>query len=170
MSAVYHYVYNMDLLPLCLAGILLLALWTGLSLWLPRRGWRWLNGLLVPLCIYLVCAGTLRGRGVGDYENYFIPFEVVFRHGMSLQYLREFVLNGVLFAPLGATLSFAVPPRRWWLCLPIAAGLSLTVEILQAATRVGYFQTDDLLCNLLGALVGTVPFLIHSTLAKRRGK
>ena len=95
---------------------------------------------------------------------------MVFRHGLSLQYVREFVLNSVLFAPLGATLSFVLPPKRWWLCLPIAAMLSLAVEILQTTLRVGYFQTDDLLCNLLGALVGAVPFLVYSTLAKRRGK
>ncbi|MBQ9859784.1 MAG: VanZ family protein [Clostridia bacterium] len=168
MSALYQWVYYMNLPLLILLGVGLLAVWTALSLALPRRAWRWVCAALVPLCLYLVYAGTLRGRGVGEYENYFIPFQVVVLHGLSAQYIREFVLNCVLFAPLGATLSFALP--RWWLCLPSAAVISLAVEILQASLRVGYFQTDDLLCNLLGTLVGALPYLIHSALAKRRGK
>ena len=167
MTALYNLVYYMNIPLLCLLGVVLLALWTGLSLAVPRRVWRWVCTALVPLCLYLIYAGTLRGRGVGDYENYFIPFEVVFRHGLSAQYLREFVLNSVLFAPLGATLSFALPPKRWWLCLPTAFLLSLAVEVLQSSLRVGYFQTDDLLCNLLGCGVGVLPFAI-STLAKRK--
>lgn len=168
MTALYQWVYYMDLPLLILLGVLLLALWTGLSLAVPRRVWRWVCAALLPVCLYLIYAGTLRGRGPGDYENYFLPFQVVFLYGLSAQYVREFVLNCVLFAPLGAALSFALPPRRWWLCLPIAAAVSLAAEVLQTALRVGYFQTDDLLCNLLGTLVGSVPFLLHSALAKRK--
>ncbi|MBQ8683166.1 MAG: VanZ family protein [Clostridia bacterium] len=168
MNQLYFFVYYMDLPLLYLLAVLLLGGWTAASAFCGRRYprfWRWLCTGLVPVCLYLVYAGTLRGRLPGEHQHFFIPFQVLFTTDDFAQVFRETTLNTLLFAPLGAVLPFALPlkkpAQRIWAVAGIALAVSLTVEILQASLRVGHFQTDDLFLNVLGCLIGTSAFLVY---------
>lgn len=63
--------------------------------------------------------------------------------------------NALLFVPWGilAPLCFA-SLRPVWALRGAALGLSLSFECLQYGLRLGMFDVDDLIFNLLGAMVG----------------
>jgi glycopeptide antibiotics resistance protein len=63
--------------------------------------------------------------------------------------------NMLLFVPWGilAPLCFA-SLRPVWALRGAALGLSLSFECLQYGLRLGIFDIDDLIFNLLGAMVG----------------
>lgn len=63
--------------------------------------------------------------------------------------------NIVMFVPLG----FLIPAvwerhREFWKSIACAAGIILTVELLQLFTLVGSCDIDDLILNLIGVVIG----------------
>ena len=75
----------------------------------------------------------------------------------SAKYLRQIVLNILLFVPLGMLLPFTLrKPRPIHYALVFLAGtlLSLLVETLQYRLRLGVFDVDDLIDNSFGFLIG----------------
>lgn len=60
-------------------------------------------------------------------------------------------LNVLLFVPFGFLLH--LPPRK---TVFFGFLFSLTIEVIQLVTRLGMFETDDLMTNTLGAWLGTV--------------
>ncbi len=72
--------------------------------------------------------------------------------GWNLTHLREDVLNGVLFAPLGVSSRFAgLSLQR---AMALAVGISVLVETLQWAVVPGRFaELQDVVSNTAGALV-----------------
>ena len=93
------------------------------------------------------------------------PFETIRRflwvlwysnqRGMVVHAVMNLVGNVVMFVPLGL-----LPPavwrsmRRFWLCLVSSIGVILVVELTQLVTRLGAFDVDDIILNLLGAVLG----------------
>ena len=83
------------------------------------------------------------------------------------------LMNVFLFFPLGLTLSNALP-RRWnrWLRIGVTtlAGclLSAGIEYAQYRFALGLAETDDVLCNTLGAFIGSTSLLIAHTIEKSR--
>ena len=90
---------------------------------------------------------------------------------LQTESLKGLVLNVLLFIPMGAMLPGAVPwlsgrvkapatrhrPAKRgfpWKALFVCAMASFLVECVQYVTRLGAFDADDLLCNLLGAVIG----------------
>lgn len=69
--------------------------------------------------------------------------------------LQHTLGNALLFVPWGilAPLCFA-SLRPVWALRGAALGLSLSFECLQYGLRLGMFDVDDLIFNLLGAMVG----------------
>ena len=64
-------------------------------------------------------------------------------------------LNIMLFIPLGyLTPACSSKINRWWKALLLGFGVSALIEIVQLITRLGWFDTSDLLHNTLGTLIG----------------
>lgn len=82
-------------------------------------------------------------------------------------YVREILLNGLAFVPLGLYLSL------WQPAWPVARrvlpgfGLSLTYETLQYLFAIGRSDVTDLLANTLGCLAGVG---LYALLARLLGK
>lgn len=76
------------------------------------------------------------------------------------------LLNVFLFIPY--TFIFVIFPKidvlPGWLkiiaCTLVAFATSLSIEVIQLVTQRGYFEVDDLLCNSIGGLIGTLLGLI----------
>jgi glycopeptide antibiotics resistance protein len=55
-----------------------------------------------------------------------------------------------MFAPVGV-----LTGHRWkWRGLWVAAGLSITIELLQLVTSRGLCEFDDVFHNMIGAVIG----------------
>lgn len=63
--------------------------------------------------------------------------------------------NILLFIPLGFLLpQVSRRSRRLWRTVLIGTGLSIVIEVTQLITRLGWFDVDDIMLNMLGTLVG----------------
>lgn len=105
--------------------------------------------------------------------------EIILQPGFSFQmaavsyvYLRLVLMNIFLFVPFGMFISLAFSGRssgRLFLITFLAGFIvTFTVELLQFIFRLGCAETDDIICNCLGTLIGFIPYLIVSLVNKRR--
>lgn len=87
-----------------------------------------------------------------------IPFSTFGSTAQSHAYVAE---NIIMFIPFG----FLLPKlwehmRKFGLCLLAAFITSMTIEITQVVTQMGYGQTDDVINNVIGAAIGFVIFRV----------
>jgi len=66
--------------------------------------------------------------------------------------LYEKVYNVLFFIPLG--IITAIANIKWWKVLLFGIGTSVTIELLQLIIRTGLCETDDVLCNTSGFIIG----------------
>ncbi len=91
------------------------------------------------------------------------------RNGMDLQLFSTWginqrnnafvVENVLLFIPYGFALAWAAArQRRFWVNMLTGALTSIAIEFIQLITGRGFFQTDDILTNILGTILGYLCF------------
>lgn len=160
-----HYIYTRPL------GSILAVMAVALAAWglLPRRiaagRWRRGNALLVPLTAAAILYTTLLARTESAAGWSLTPFAALAAARQQPELYREMLMNVFLFFPLGLTLSNALP-RRWgrWLRIGVTTLvgclLSAGIEYAQYRFCLGMAETDDVLCNTLGALLGAASLLI----------
>ncbi len=89
----------------------------------------------------------------------------------QVEIYRSMLMNIALFLPLGATLPFALGKSK-----PIKTAiltafiLSVIIEALQFAFKLGRCETDDVLCNTLGAAIGGLSYFFSEKLTKWKTK
>jgi glycopeptide antibiotics resistance protein len=141
------------------AGVFLVPL---LWLWGRRKGLsRREQGLRLLLALYLAALFSVVGLpDVGSFsfspDLHLLPFSQWAAHPLALG--KTFGLNVILFLPFGFLLPLIWP--EFGRVKPILAagfGLSLLVEVLQLFS-LRLTDTEDLLANTLGALVGFLLF------------
>ena len=98
----------------------------------------------------VITLGTREPSGSQDFC--LIPFASVYRyfHGQS-EKLRESFMNLVLFYPLGLLLGSVAERKR---IFGIGFFLSFGIEMAQFIWKLGYAETDDVLHNTLGVVIG----------------
>jgi glycopeptide antibiotics resistance protein len=136
-----------------LAGLLLVA---------------WLVGGLV---LTLQAAHPLPGQVVDDNLIPFHTLAIYWRNLGSEFWLRNLVGNLLLLLPLGLLGPVAMPfLDRWWRVALVALLFSVAIELIQLAIPDRSADIDDVIVNVLGALIGYVVFapLRSLTLARRR--
>lgn len=84
-----------------------------------------------------------------------VPFDSirVIREGF-IERLYEKIYNVIFFVPLGCL--YALYFRRKVILSSLAAGIatSVGIELLQLVTCTGTCETDDVICNAVGCLIG----------------
>ena len=81
-----------------------------------------------------------------------IPFSTFGSTAQSHAYVIE---NIIMFIPFGILLPLLWERmRNICFCLLMSFITSLTIETIQVITKMGYGQTDDVITNVLGAIVG----------------
>ena len=113
-----------------------------------------LLGVLAALILWVTILG--RETQVGDMAVFplFHTFTSL-REGVRWDEARDNVLGNILlFLPIG----ILVPPvsgwRKWYKTALISFGSSLLIELIQLVTRRGYFDPDDVILNVAGAMIG----------------
>ena len=158
----YLFIYRQPLWRIIFVMLLAIVLWGLGETYTRRRGqlrraWRWVNGGLVPVSIAAVLFATVIGRESGPREVYLAPFHLLLAAREQPEHYRAMLMNAFLFLPLGLSLSALLPGRRWLrVVLTVLAGLALSIGVEWAQYRygLGTCETDDVLCNTFGALLG----------------
>ena len=168
-----RYIYA---LPLWMAIFLMLALlvvWAMLSLHQNHRKRSIINAVLCAVTALIILYATVLTRTSGDYGLILTPFATFTAALQQPELYREMLMNVFLFFPLGLTLSNALPQKwhRWvriTLTTLVGCLLSAGIEYAQYRYALGMAEVDDVICNTLGAFVGSTSLLIAHIIEKSR--
>lgn len=131
------------------------------------------NFVLFCAAVIAILYATILNRTPGNYELILTPFAALSAARQQPELYREMLMNVFLFFPLGLTLSNALP-RKWhrWLRIIlttlVGCALSAGIEYAQYRCALGLAETDDMICNTLGAFIGSTSLLIAHAIEKHR--
>ncbi len=136
--------------------------------------WRIVNSLLFILGIGIMIRMTLLERSVASRGAELVPFRSLFAARTHRELYREKLMNVFLYVPLGMTLPFLAETitgfrgkkagktagkymRISVICLLF---LSIMIECSQWFFSVGLAETDDVIANTLGSLIGAASYYV----------
>ena len=134
------------------------ALWGGRVLFLIY---------VAGLCYFLFFAENY-GRILGQ-ENYrynLVPFKEIerfwkYRSELGIHSFYNLVGNVFIFMPAGFFIPIVWEDKRgFFFTVCVTLQMSLLVEVLQLAFRVGSFDVDDLILNTLGGALGYILLIL----------
>ena len=161
----FHYIYTQSPVHICLWILILYAVWGYISTHAAHRLWLRLNLCSILLSAIAILYTTILSRTPGVREVILAPFAALRSTGANPERFRSAFMNVFLFFPLGLSLSNALP-RRWhrWgriaLTTSAACLFSIAIEYTQYHYALGLAETDDVICNTLGAFIGSTSLLL----------
>ena len=168
-----HYIYTRPLIVIILFMLLALAVWGGSAAHIAAKRWRRGNFVLTVLMAAAILYATILTRSEGSTGLILTPFAAFIAAQQQPELYREMLMNVFLFFPLGLTLSNALP-QKWhrWVRIALATLvgciLSAGIEYTQYRYALGMAEADDVICNTLGAFIGSTSLLIVHAIEKSR--
>lgn len=129
------------------------------------RKWKIFNIVLCFFSFLLIMKMTLWGRSVGTRELELRPFYTFTTISYNNEAFRTLLMNVILFVPFGLTFPYVIDAimtkvkvkgYRWILCVVIGFLLSVVLEVLQYCFKLGRAETDDIICNTIGCMLGVM--------------
>ena len=115
-------------------------------------------GILLSLSCSCIFVMTLFKRSAGsDYHFRLQPFEsyyIAFAEG-GIEVMLQIIINIVMFIPIGFLLPCCFKLYEKYRYVLITTVISsISIELLQLIFRIGLFETDDIINNVFGAMIG----------------
>ncbi len=179
MQLLYDFFLWIYVRPIPQLILLVLAVSAGFCLVHRRWGHHalWKIGLLLALMLWAGAAVllTVTGRESGGAITHSLsPFHSYreLLNGGNPEILRSNFMNGLLFFPAGLLFGSLLPRKmptwcRILLTLLLFAGFSLGIEYVQFTGSLGNAETDDVIHNTLGTVLGCLCSLISLDIRKR---
>lgn len=163
----------MNLWSACFFMLILILIWAILCQHFKKKRWAAINAVIFSLSTVVILYATILGRTSGDYKLILAPFATFSAARQQPELYREMLMNVFLFFPLGLTLSNALLQKwhRWIrivLTMLIGCILSAGIEYAQYRYALGMAEVDDVICNTLGAFIGSTSLLIAHAIEKSR--
>ena len=157
----------------CILLLSLLLLWPMLCQRVGKRRRVLLNTALACAAAFIILYATILTRSAGVPEVILTPFAALAAARQQPELYREMLMNVFLFFPLGLTLSNALPRKRhrWGriaLTTLVGCALSAGIEYAQYRYALGLAETDDVICNTLGAFLGAASLLAAHAIEKHK--
>ena len=170
-----HFIYTQPLIRVILAMVITIAIWGYARTRLYGKRWNIANALLACGMVAAILGITIFGRTAGERTLILKPFASLAVARTQSEAYRELLMNVFLFFPLGLTLSNALPQRwgRWLrIVITVIAGLLLSagIEYTQYRFALGVAETDDVICNTLGTVIGSASLIIAHGIEKYKEK
>ena len=150
-----------------------IILWTYLSVKHFTHTWSGINAAISMGAAFSIFYATILTRTSGAYKLILSPFATFTAARQQPELYREMLMNVFLFFPLGLTLSNALP-QKWYywgriiLTTLVGCILSAGIEYAQYCYALGMAEVDDVICNTLGAFIGSTSLLIAHAIEKSR--
>lgn len=129
---------------------------------------------ILSLNYAFILAMTLLGRTVEkNYGFHLCPLEsyVNVFHNSDVVLFLQIVLNIVMFIPIGILLPYRFKKlRKYKYLLGTIALCSGSIEVIQIATKIGFFEVDDILNNLIGATIGMIIYVVITQMKLKNKK
>ena len=157
----------------CILLLSLLLLWPMLCQRVGERRRVLFNTVLACVAAFIILYATILTRTPGVLEVILTPFASLTAARQQPEIYREMLMNVFLFFPLGLTLSNALPQKwhRWGriiLTTLVGCILSAGIEYAQYRYALGMAEVDDVICNTLGAFLGSTSLLIAHAIEKHK--
>ena len=123
----------------------------------------YINVLIFLMAFLFILNQTVFGRTEKSVGIRLIPFfwgELIIRQ----EDIRSMVMNVLLFIPLTTYLPYIIKitsKKYRLLTVIIGSGISLCVEFVQFYFGIGLAETNDVICNTLGSLIGLIIYEIQ---------
>ena len=153
--------------------LILILIWAILYQHVKKKRWAAINAVIFSLSTAIILYATILTRTSGDYKLILTPFATFTAAHQQPELYREMLMNVFLFFPLGLTLSNALP-QKWYRWVRIALTtligciFSAGIEYAQYRYALGMAEVDDVICNTLGAFIGSTSLLIARAIEKSR--
>ena len=121
--------------------------------------------LLIPYIFMIIVATIIVRSPVAERGVVLAPF-VSFKDALTNDFWDfEIKANILMFIPFGFLLSMAINRLNG---IPILVGFlfSIMIEVVQYFTHRGVFETDDIITNFMGILIGFIIFMPYGLLAE----
>ena len=122
------------------------------------------------VCTCLLLYSTLLGRKVQEQRTTsLVPFSIIGKVFTVKNSGREKMLNIYAFIPIGLTLSGAMKERtskKYLTAFLVGTAFSVFIETMQYIFAVGLAETDDVIVNSLGTLIGVVICIISDVIIR----
>ena len=133
-----------------------------------REGFRCSMFLMLAEWVFLMLGTSVLFRESGDdFRLNLVPLSSYFDIAEN-SYLMETsainILNAVMFIPVGLLSGLGFREMTWKKVLLAGLALSFSIELLQFILKRGLCETDDLIHNVLGCMVGFAIFRLSSRL------
>ena len=153
--------------------LILILIWAILYQHFKKKRWAAINAVIFSLSTVVILYATILSRTSGDYKLILTPLATFTAAQQQPELYREMLMNVFLFFPLGLTLSNALPQKwyRWGrIALTTLVGciFSAGIEYAQYRYALGMAEVDDVICNTLGAFIGSTSLLIAHAIEKSR--
>ena len=151
----------------------LLLLWPMLCQRVGERRRVLLNTALACAAAFIILYATILTRTPGVSAVILAPFASLTSARVQPELYREMLMNVFLFFPLGLTLSNALL-RKWhrWLRIIlttlVGCALSAGIEYTQYRYALGMAEVDDVICNTLGAFIGSTSLFVAHAIEKSK--
>lgn len=119
---------------------------------------RYIIVVWIASCLFLMLYSTVIGRSPhAEVSMQLIPFWSVgaIQSGL-IETMYEKFNNVLFFIPYGFLLALYIKTRMVWNSVKVGILTSIIIEFLQLITRTGTCETDDVICNTLGCMVGAL--------------
>ena len=169
----FQSIYSKPLSNIILAIVIAIVAWGYLRTKVQLRRWTMANFVLFCAAVIAILCATILNRTPGNYELILTPFAALSAARQQPELYRAMLMNVFLFFPLGLTLSNALPQKwhRWGriiLTTLVGCALSAGIEYAQYRYALGMAEVDDVICNTLGAFIGSTSLLIAHAIEKHR--
>ena len=134
-------------------GLLVMIWWKGF-----RQGLRYGTVLLLAEWVCLVLCAIVLFRATGAERDYnLMPFWSYWDYGENSYFMEMFgenILNVLLFVPVGFLAGCGLQGLTFKKALFLGGGFSVFIELLQFVFKKGFCETDDVIHNVLGCIIG----------------
>lgn len=171
MSRLFHEFYVQPMFQVYIETITIFVIWT-VAMSLLRQKARRVTVLIGTIAaLFLVLMFTVLNRqSAGVREVSLVPFVTFINAQTEPELYRTMYMNMLLFLPLGLSLPFALYGKiKHTVLISIGIGFlfSVGVEAAQYFFLLGRCETDDVIMNTLGVLIGSMSFIVFYVKDKR---
>ena len=128
------------------------------------------SGIMLSLsCSFIFVMTLFRRSGGVDFDFRAKPFEsyyIAFAEG-GIEVLLQIIINIAMFIPIGFLLPCCFKLYEKYRYVLITAVIaSVSIELLQLIFGIGLFETDDVINNVFGAVIGLGIYVVVKKVKK----
>lgn len=167
LKEIFHYIYCMSISSTVFVLIFVCCFWNFIlskcNSEKQKKLWRIINLVLFLLWFVCIIYMTIFARG-SKTEVSLIPFRFIYKPFVTgnEEFFRTGWMNILLFVPGSMWLSFGIGKStriKRFLLITFFIIISICIETIQWHYQLGTVETDDVICNTLGAIIGVTSFI-----------